>query len=213
MWTALLSTVAGWFGRRLVGRVLLSALGVVLGYVLVTSEIGRATEPYIKAMLNARRQAAAAVSYGDSLARVAVDRQRRITVLEGDIRSLRNRRPSQAATDSLVRVVDSMYHELPDSVVQSLELIPLQQQVIHRQDSTIRILDQVVVRQDLLLVKKDSTITELRSVRDSLRIVLTTLPEPPSRPKLLGLVPIPSRKTAAIAGFLGGIVVTAVLMK
>jgi len=158
-------------------------------------------------------QAKKATAYADSVARVVAKRDQQVGRLEQQIAGLKAQIPDAGETDSMRAEADSLFAALSDSVKGVYRVIPAQQALIVRQDSTIRFQVQVIAKQDTALVKKDTTILDLTRSRDSLASVLRIRPEPPKPVRLLWIFPAPNRKQSAVAGALAGTILTAWLLK
>lgn len=160
-----------------------------------------------------KAEAKRAISYSDSIEKVAASRNRRIVALETKIDKLLAQRPPQSSLDSQRVALDSMFESLSDSVKFAYRIIPTQHLLIVRQDSTIRLQDSIIVKQDKLLVLKDSTLLGVTASRDSLRKVLSVVPTPPKPYRILGFIPAPSRRTSFFLGLVGGTVLTARILQ
>jgi hypothetical protein len=160
-----------------------------------------------------QEQAKKATAYADSVAQVVARRDRQVGRLERQIAGLKAQVPDAGETDSMRAEADSLFAALSDSVKGAYRVIPVQQALIVRQDSTIRFQVRVLALQDTVLVKKDTTILDLTRSRDSLASVLRIRPEPPKPVKLLWIFPAPNRKESAVIGALAGTILTAWLLK
>lgn len=184
------------------------------GYSYVDGLMDRQNDQHVKEILEFQAKAAAAVAHADSMDAVIEARQQRMVMLESQVRDLRSKRPEKAAMDSAKSaIVAAMEAAEGDSVAMARTVIPAQQDLIGRQDSTIKVLDAVLVRQDTLLAQKDSSLADCRAASDSMRAVLMNPPKPPKPPVFLGLFPLPSRKTSALLGAAAGVFATWFLVR
>lgn len=194
---------------------------VIIGIAvwLFNREVDRRIQAQGNAIEQYRGEAKAAAARADSVQRVVAARQAEVDRLKGDVERLKNRRPGNV--DSLRREVDSLYGELSDSIKWTYQVIPKQQTLIGKLDSTVVVLDSVVAKQSKVIVLQDTSIKDLRTLTDSLRLVLFKAPpatRPPQQPpkqgrdKLLGLIPMPTRMESFVGGVLvagiGAVVVT-----
>jgi hypothetical protein len=224
MWTALQMAVSSafrWLARQ--NRVFLLVVFTILAAmaVLQTVEwmVSRASLPFIQtsqqAQDKARQFEAAArraAAYADSVERIVVVREQEVVTLKRDVQRLRRALPDPAVTAAMKSTTDSVYAALPDSVKETPGIIPLQHALIQRQDSSLRVLLMTVAKQDTTIAKQDTTIRDITAVRDSLRVALERrVTHKPDR--FLGVVPMPSRKTAFVAGLVGGVALTAQLAR
>jgi len=198
--------------EQVLTRVFFGGLSLFVVYLFLGWFVDRSSAPHIREAEAFRARAADAVSFADSVAAVAAEREARMVGLQAEIVTLKAVRPRQAVLDSQRLEVSQLYAELSDSVLEEHEIIPKQQALIVAQDSTIRIQDAVIGHQERLLVLKDSTIVDLSLSRDSLRSVLMTIPKPMRDDIFLGFIPKPSRKTSFLMGIIGGAVVTAAVI-
>lgn len=163
---------------------------------------------YAQQVASFQRQATHAVAVSDSLRGVVRVRETTIQRLTREVASLRRKLPDTATIDSLKMVVDSLYTTMSDSVKHAYAIIPLQHTVIQQQDSVIHIHVLTIVRQDTLLRLKDSTIVDLRQANDTLTAALRRPIPRPKPERFLGILPLPSRRTSAVVGFVVGVVGT-----
>lgn len=211
---ALGAFVAAWVMKhqRLAVQLLAGVLTVVLLFQLFKRS--EPTDNTLQQQLTVyEEQARKATAYADSVAKVVAKRDRHVGRLEREIGRLKGQIPDSAETDSLRAEADSLFAVLSDSVKGAYRVIPVQQALIIRQDSTIRLQVRVIAKQDTTLVKQDTTIVDLRRSRDSLAAVLRIRPEAPKPVKLLGIFPAPNRKQSAVAGVFAGTLLTAWLLK
>jgi len=182
-------------------------IGIVVGVALLGDMYaGYVGRPHRERAELYHQQAMTAVQYGDSLLEVVQVRDERIRGLTEEVMRIKATIPAlRGRTDSLRTVADSLYAELSDSVLAVMEVIPAQRALIVQQDSVIQQLLAVSLRQDVLLLYKDSTIFDLTAAVDSMRTVLRLAPEPVGSEKLFGLIPLPNRTTTLlVGGVLGG---------
>jgi hypothetical protein len=214
---AALAVVAAWAVKH--QKTLLPiALGVVATLLVVALLRLPSDEPTGQGSLAQdievyQKKAEAASAFADSVGKAAAKRQRQVARLEREIARLKGQIPDPEVTDSLRAEADSLFAALSDSVKGAYRVIPVQQAVIVRQDSTIRSQVRVIAKQDTAMVKKDTTIVDLTRSRDSLATVLRLRPEPPKEVKLLGIFPAPNRKQSAVFGAFVGVLGTAWLLK
>lgn len=200
--------------QRLAVQLLAGVLTVFLLFQLLNRPEPAPADGKLQQQLTVyQEQAEKATAYADSVAKVVAKRDRQVGRLEREIGRLKAQIPDSAETDSLRAEADSLFAVLSDSVKGAYRVIPVQQALIVRQDSTIRFQVRVIAKQDTALVKKDTTIVDLRRSRDSLASVLRVRPEPPKPVRLLGIFPAPNRKQSAVIGAFAGTIFTAWLLR
>jgi len=184
------------------------------GYSYAHGLLDQQNEQHAKELREFQEKAASAVAFADSIEAVGAARQQRMAALEGQVRDLRSKRPEKAQLDSAkTAIVAAMEAAEGDSVAMARTVIPAQQVLLERQDSTIKVLDAVLVRQDTLLAQKDSSLADCRAASDSMRAVLRNPPKPPRPSVFLGLFPLPSRTTSALLGTAAGVLATLFFLK
>jgi hypothetical protein len=195
-------------GPAFIARAWQAALGLVLLLWVSSWALGRAGDAHEEELESFRRAAQESIRYADSLVVVVDTRQRTIDTLQGEVIRLKTTRPQPPRKDPERARADSLYAELADSVKGAYEVIPLQQRVIVRQDSTIKVLettvavlDSVVVAQETVIDLQTTSIRDLRLANDSMRVVLS---RPPKPERFLGIFPLPSRKVVAAVSFVAG---------
>jgi hypothetical protein len=168
-----------------------------------------------------KKEAASTIKYvQDSTAKEVAAHQKvaqqalgQVTQIQTKIDVLTKTMPSKDTLASLKRQIDSL-KAAKDSVVLARTVIPKQDTLIADQQTTIAKKDTAIsyyVKQTALLQfahANDTTIIRIQGVAiDTLKYRLTHLPKAPVT-KILGIIPIPDRKSAAALGFLVGVFAT-----
>lgn len=129
--------------------------------------------------------------------------------------------PSPRVVDSLRTHIDSLKVATKDSVELARTVIPAQDDLIEKLDSTntgLVISNGLLNRENLGLRASHGKLTleivDLRFALDSARTNLVNIPEPPKNPDkfFFGLLNKPTRTQTAVIGFVGGVVTTAIII-
>lgn len=129
----------------------------------------------------------------------AADLAQDVRDLQVETNNLRNRREEIRST---ILEGDTITLEV------AKELIPVQDSIIEQQEKVIDTQAQQIVELNTVIEKKDLSIYFLTTSVDSLQTVVANIPPPPKNPnKVLGFIPLPSRKVVLVSGFVAGILV------
>jgi hypothetical protein len=130
-------------------------------------------------------------------------------------------RPSPAVVAKLRSELDSLKGAISDSVEMARVIIPKQDSLIVKQDSTIRA-DSNIFKQNATeagklrfsLAEEIKSKDSFKNTAQELQNQLDKMPKTPKDPdKLFGLIKMPSRTTGAIVGFIGGVVTMIAISK
>lgn len=137
----------------------------------------------------------------------------KINILETKINAAQTKVNSYKSQLAILQelVKDTAYvHTLRDSVVILRKVIPVQDSIISNQDSVITIHKNKFSGMVAVVAQKDSIIDNLTVSNGILLTTIKNTPKLKNDPnKLFKIIPMPSRKTALITGFIGGVIVTA----
>jgi hypothetical protein len=205
-------------------KIVAGIMGVMLLVVFIQAQFkgGDDIDRYIADAKKFQEEAQLAVAFADSLKNVvelkevaateAIARanqlSQQVSSLRSETRELRDRAvlaiqsappTSEMSRDELITYVDG--------------IVPLQQQIIEQQETTITIQAQQIGELETALVFKDEAIALLTQSNDSLQFVLRNPPVPPSNPNKMFGITLPSRTTSFIAGAVTATVAIVVLSK
>jgi len=100
-----------------------------------------------------------------------------------------------------VRLSFSLYEE-NDALKEEIELWKMQVDNLEGENTALR----------QSIVSLESAVVFQEERADSLETIIVNLPEGPPSEKLLGIIPLPSRKASLIVGFIGGVVTTSAIL-
>lgn len=135
----------------------------------------------------------------------------KVAILEGKVASTNaSVQKKKGEVDSLKAHLADSTKTLRDSVDILVTIVPKQDSIIVQKDSIITDRTKQVALLRFAGLQKDSSIVSLKFANDTLVKTLKLCPTIKTNPnKLLGFIPMPSRKTATVIGFVLGVYTTA----
>lgn len=143
--------------------------------------------------------------------KIAEDVQQKIAILESRVKTTQ----ATVATgkhkiDSLKNALKDTTHSIRDSIDILTAIVPKQDTIIMKQDIVIALRETQIQLQEKIVLQKDSSIKKLLIANDTLSKIIASTPTlKKNTNKLFGFIPLPSRRTAAVVGFIGGVITTA----
>jgi vacuolar-type H+-ATPase subunit I/STV1 len=205
-------------------KIVAGIMGVMLLVVFIQGQF-KGSDDIDRYIADARRfqeEAQVAVAFADSLKGevelreiAATDAIARATQLSQQVSSLRSetRELRDRAVFAIQSAPPTSEMNRDELITYVDEIVPLQQQIIDQQETTINMQTQQIGELETALVFKDETIALLTQSNDSLQFVLRNPPVPPSNPNKMFGITLPSRTTSFIAGAITATVAIVVLSK
>jgi len=143
--------------------------------------------------------------------KIAEDAQQKITILESRVKTTQATvATSKHKIDSLKNALKDTTHTMRDSLDILVVIVPKQDSIIMKQDIVIALRETQIHLQEKIVLQKDSSIKKLMIANDTLSKIVAATPTLKKNPnKLFGFIPLPSRKTTLVVGFIAGVITTA----
>lgn len=175
-------------------------------------------DEFIKENMKHEQDAKLALAINDSLnidiaknQKSAEDAHKKIILLENRIKSTQeNILRDNRKVDSLKIVLKDTSHTMRDSIDILIDIVPKQDTIIMQKDIVIALRETQIQLQEKIVLQQDSSIKKLLIANDTLSKIVASTPTLKKNPnKLFGFIPLPSRRTALVVGFIGGVITTA----
>ena len=201
-----------------VKNVVIIAAVVLVAILINNFKNKNVLDQFISESKQHEQEAKTALAVSDSLKleviksqKLADSSQKKIVVLEERVKKTQvSASASKRQADSLKNELKDTTNTMRDSLDILVAIVPKQDTIIMQKDVVIALRETQLRLQEKITLQKDSSIKKLTIANDTLSKLITATPTLAKNPnKLFGFIPLPSRRTALVVGFIGGVITTA----